>query len=439
MEFFDDNALLGNDTAVKLYGTVKDLAIIDFHCHLDEAQIARDDGFENIGKLWLSHDHYKWRAMRLCGVDEIYITGNASWYEKFINYAAVMPKLIGNPLYYWTHFELKQLFGINIPLNAENADRIWNEANAVLRPLTVRDILKRFKAEYIATTDDPASRLEYHGKYEDTVVAPTFRADRLFALDEESIKELGNPCTLEELKATLKERLEFFISKGCRIADCGFDEIPGYVCSDKEAEDIYIKRDKTRKQAFFAHILAYLCKLYREKDIVLQLHFGTYRNVNTKMFGICGRDSGFDIERGYIDTDSLAVYLDYLNTNDSLPVVVLYPLNAYCLESVCTLSGAFGNVYIGAAWWFNDTVEGIKRYLSVTSEYSALGIQPGMVTDSRSFSSYARFDFFRRILASFVAEKVDKGEYDMSSAEALMKDICYNNAKKLIIQRRNDG
>lgn len=395
MSFFDDKLLLSGDTASKIYDAVASLPIIDYHCHLNEQDIKEDKHFSDIGELWLAGDHYKWRAMRLCGVDESYITGNHSYEEKFYKYAEIMPKLIGNPLYYWTHMELVQIFGITEPLNKDTAEDIYVRANAVLKDLSVQKLLKKFKVEYIATTDDPLSDLNNHGDFDGVKVCPTFRPDKCF---KEGVD-----------KALLEQRLDYFISKGCKIADHGFDDF-----SDT--------RD-----------LEWLIEKCYEKGVVLQLHFGTFRNINSNAFATIGADSGYDVFRDFVATDKLAALLDKMNAKlGGLPKIVLYPLNDACLRAVCAISGAFSNVLVGAAWWFNDTVCGIRRQLETVSEYAVLGTNLGMLTDSRSFSSYVRFDFYRRILCSFIADKVDKGEYDFSSAISLAKDIAYNNVKEAL-------
>ena len=395
MGFFDENLLLSSPEAKRIYNQIKDLPIIDYHCHLSDKEIKEDKRFSDIGELWLLGDHYKWRAMRLCGVDEAYITGDKSYEEKFYKYAEIMPKLIGNPLYYWSHMELSRIFGISTPLNADTAREIYEKANEVLKDLSVSKLLEKFKVEYIATTDDPFSTLENHGDINGVKVRPTFRPDRCFA---EGVS-----------KEQLSERLDYFISKGCKIADHGFDDF-------QNVEN-----------------LKWLIEKCYEKNLVLQLHFGTFRNINSKAFASIGRDAGFDVFRDFVATDALAKVLDEMNSKlGSLPQIVLYPLNDACLRAVCAISGAFPNVRVGAAWWFNDTVEGIKRQLETVSEYAVLGTNLGMLTDSRSFSSYVRFDFYRRILSSFVADKVQKGEYDGNSAVALAKDIAYNNVKEVL-------
>lgn len=395
-EFFGEDYLLQGESAKKIYSAIKDLPIIDYHCHLDEKAIKADKTFSDIGELWLSGDHYKWRAMRLCGVSEDYITGNRSFIEKFNKFAEILPSLCGNPVYAWAHMELKQIFGINKPLNRGTADEIWNEANEKLKNLSVRKLLKKFNVEYIATTDDPYSALENHGDIDGVKVRPTFRADSRF--------NEGVP------KAELEKRLDYFVSKGCKIADYGFD----FVNENDE------------------NLLWLIENCYKRK-MILQLHFGTFRNVNSAMFETCGKDSGFDIMRGGIDVDALVKVFDKENVKlGGLPTIVVYPLNDYDLRAVATLTGAFPTVKVGAAWWFNDTLGGIKRQLETVAEYSVLGTQFGMLTDSRSFSSYVRFDYYRRILSSFIGEKVDGCEYDEVAAEKLAKNIAYYNIKEAL-------
>ena len=395
-EFFGEDYLLQGESAKKIYSAIKDLPIIDYHCHLDEKAIKADKTFSDIGELWLSGDHYKWRAMRLCGVSEDYITGYRSFIDKFNKFAEIMPSLCGNPVYAWAHMELKQIFGINKPLNQGTAEEVWNEANEKLKNLSVRKLLKKFNVEYIATTDDPYSSLENHGDIGGVKVRPTFRADARF--------NEGIP------KAELEKRLDYFVSKGCKIADYGFD----FVNENDE------------------NLLWLIENCYKRK-MILQLHFGTFRNVNSVMLKTCGKDSGFDIMRGGIDVDALVKVFDKENVKlGGLPTIIVYPLNDYDLRAVATLTGAFPTVKVGAAWWFNDTLGGIKRQLETVAEYSVLGTQFGMLTDSRSFSSYVRFDYYRRILSSFIGEKVDGGEYDEAAAEKLAKNIAYYNIKEAL-------
>ncbi len=439
--FFSDEVLLSTPEAVRLYRSVCDLPIIDYHCHLDQYAIQKNLCFETLGELWLSGDHYKWRAMRLCGVDEYYITGKASYTEKYYKYAEIFPKLCGSPLYYWTQMELKILFGISEPLCKENADAILSRANRILADMTVGDILKKFRVEYIATTDDATAPLDAHGDYEGTAVRPTFRPDKILAGDADELAKLaeqyGKPIkTLAALKEALADRVAYFRAHDCRIADHGMDFLPLPDCGEKKVAEIFSLRPELRNEEenrrLASHLLSYLAELYAKEDMVMQLHFATYRSVNSAMFSAVGRDAGFDIMRGAVDTDALVVFLDALYRRGALPKTVLYTLNPAAAPALATLSGAFPNVRIGAAWWFNDTVLGIKRQLETVAEYAVLGTNLGMLTDSRSFASYARFDFFRRILADLVGGYVARGEYDADAAETLMYGVCYGNIKEFL-------
>ena len=438
--FFGDGLLLSSPAAETLYREVADLPIIDYHCHLSEKEIRDGHKFANLGELWLGGDHYKWRAMRLCGVEEFYITGGADDYAKYLKYAEIFPQLCGNPLYYWTQLELKLLFGITEPLCAESAPRIWAAANEQLGRMTVNDLLRQFRVEYVATTDDPASPLEAHGVYGGTEVRPTFRPDRMLTCAPDALRELGEAAgvrveTLDDMKEALRRRLIFFRSKGCRIADHGMDFLPLPDCGEVKAAELFARREAlTPHEAaeLNAHLTAYLAGLYAGEGMVMQLHFGTFRNVNAAAFPHVGRDAGYDVMRSVVNTDALVEFFNTLEGRGALPKVILYSLNPGCVPALAALSGAFPNIRVGAAWWFNDTVQGIRRQLETVAEYAALGTSLGMLTDSRSFASYVRFDFFRRILADMVGGYVERGEYDPAQAAELMQGICYGNIRAFL-------
>lgn len=445
-EFFGDGLLLGSPAAERLYAAVRDLPIIDYHCHLNENEIRDDIGFESLGALWLGGDHYKWRAMRLCGVDEHFITGDATDYEKYRKYAEIFPRLCGNPLYYWTQMELKLLFGITRPLSPETADEIRAAANEQLKTMRVSDLLRRFRVEYVATTNDPTDKLDAHGVCGGTRVAPTFRPDRMLTCERAALEDLRRSAgmeqvqTLDEVKAALVNRLDWFCAHGCVISDHGMDVLPVADCGKGCAEAVFDRLTgkaqasvtPAEREQLTSHLLYFLAGEYRKRGMVMQLHFGTYRNVNSEMFGKIGRDAGFDIMRGRVDADRLAVFLDTLNTRGDLPKTVLYSLNPTAVPAIATLSGAFPNVRVGAAWWFNDTVDGIRQQLRTVMEYAALGTHLGMLTDSRSYASYPRFDFFRRILCDTVGAYVERGEYDAGAAETLVRGICYENVREFL-------
>lgn len=439
--FFGDNLLLYSDSAREIYARVKNLPIVDYHCHLDPRMIAENASFSNIGALWLAGDHYKWRAMRLYGIDEYYITGEADDREKFRKYAEVVPSLIGNPLYYWTHMELAQIFDIHLPLNPDTADEIFDRAGEKLRDMRVQDLLAHFGVTYIATTDDPVDDLRYHGVYGKTTVAPTFRPDKVFTLDATYLETLGRVAetdvsTLSGLLAALTKRLDYFVSKGCRITDHGFERFPSRYLGVGEAENAYLRRatlSAEEKEGLFGFLLTFLMHEYKKRDLMVQLHFGVTRNVNPETFRAIGVDSGFDVMSDPPSPNALIGFLSRI-PDEERPRILLYTLNDAGLASLATVSGAFRNVRMGAAWWFNDNVSGIRKNLLTVSEYALLGNSTGMLTDSRSFSSYARFDFFRRILADFIGRYVENGEYDAESAVRLAEKICYTNAKEMIDQ-----
>lgn len=435
-EFFKEDLFLGSRSSAEIYQEVKDLPIIDYHCHLDQNKIREDATFSDIGELWLSGDHYKWRAMRLCGVDERYITGKASFHDKFIKYAEIVPALAGNPLYYWTHLELRQVFGINEPLNGESAERIWTAANERLKNISVSTLLCQYKVEYVATTDDPCDDLSAHGKYGNTVVAPTFRPDKLLKFEDTYLQKLSKTvgydiATLADLLRAAEDRLQYFVSRGCKISDHGFLRFPEKYAQKSEAENLFAKRNtlsETERESLFGTVLVELAKLYKKYNIIMQLHFAVTRNVNETMYAKCGADAGFDVIADGSRIEDVIEFFRQLS-DEERPENILYTLNDANLPALACLTGAFRHVKMGAAWWFNDTVQGIRKNLSTIAEYSALGTNYGMLTDSRSFSSYARFDFFRRILSDYLGNLVENGEYDLAAAKQIAKNICYFNIK----------
>ena len=446
--FFHDNLLLESESAKRLYGAVKDLPIVDYHCHLNQKEIAQDKKFTDFGEIWLGGDHYKWRAMRLCGIEERFIMGKtpqdpanrkahkeppASWKERFLKYASIMPKLFGNPLYYFSHLELKQVFGINKPLSADTAEEIYADANEKLKGLSVSALLKKFKVEYIATTDDPIDDLADHNVYGKTMVAPSFRPDRILTFNTEELVRLGMAAEMSidsfaDLKTALARRLDYFVFKGCKIADHGFFDFPKSYADDQIAEELY---QKNETDGLRGNLMQWLMREYKKRGMTVQLHFSVLRNVNSTMFGVVGADSGFDVMSSECNYNSLLRFLNLLPDAER-PPIILYSLNPNAVASLANISGAFRNVHIGAAWWFNDTLEGIKKNLSAIAEYAVFGTNLGMLTDSRSFLSYSRFDFFRRILCNYIGQKVDNGEYGVKDAEKLAADICYHNIKNLL-------
>ena len=437
--FFYENLLLYSETGKALYQKVKELPIIDYHCHLDQNKIAADDTFSDIGELWLAGDHYKWRAMRMNGVDEHFITGTASFHDKFIKYAEIVPNLIGNALYYWTHLELKQIFGIDLPLNQDTAEQIYCMANEKLKDMSVQSMLRKFNVTFIATTDDPVDDLANHKTYDSITVAPTFRPDKLFAFEESYLEKLAQTAavsitSLDDLLHALSARLDYFVQKGCRMADHGLDAFPSSYADKAMAEQLFAKRvslSEEEKESLKGYLLVWLSKEYAKRNITVQLHIAVTRNVNPVTFALCGPDSGFDVISETPSVHNVLAFFQQIK-DEERPNTILYTLNDANLSSIACICGAFRNVRMGAAWWFNDTVEGIRRNLKIIAEYASLGNNLGMLTDSRSFSSYCRFDFFRRILCDYVGNLVEKGEYDSHSATQLVENICYYNAKRMV-------
>lgn len=440
-EFYDENIFLDNETAKLLYQEIKDLPIIDYHCHLDSKMIYEDKKIMDIGELWLSNDHYKWRAMRMNNIEENFITGNASYHEKFLSYAKIMPNLVNNPLYHWAHLELKNIYDIHLPLNEENAETIYQQAQLKGMNLTVRQLLKKFAVEVICTTDDPLDDLLYHQNYDGLRLTPTFRTDKILSLDEEYLTKLSHLTNIDinsaaSLINAIENRLTYFVKKGCFMSDQSFESFPKKYCSLSEAEILFQKRNcwsLEEKDCFFGFLLEELGKLYRKNNITMQIHFAVKRNVNSALFKQLGPDTGLDIMSNEVDIQDVINYLNRFSEDDR-PQIILYSLNDNSYASLACLSGAFKNVYLGAAWWFNDTKNTILKNLTILSEYACLGTHLGMLTDSRSFSSYIRFDYFRRILASYFSSLIEKGEYNLSDAIKVCKNISYFNASKLINQ-----
>ena len=435
MGFFDDFVMLRSDQSKRLYAACRELPIIDYHSHLDPRAFAENDRIPDVGELWLAHDHYKWRAMRMCGVDEHFITGNASFEEKFTEYARIMPALAGNPLYYFTHFELNQLFGVTEALNERTAASIYAECNLKLKDVRVADLLAKYRVALAATTDDPADDLRFHGVHAKTALVPTFRPDRYYCPTDGDLERLSEAAgiaitSLDDMLEALSIRLDFFVSKGCFMSDHGFEKFPEEYVSEKTASELFLRRESLtdgEKNALFGYILCALMREYKKRNITVQLHFAVRRNVNREMYESCGADSGFDVIG---DAPSPACVERFLSRFDDgeRPDIILYTLNDVSLRSLAVLCGAFRGVRVGAAWWFNDTKLGIRRTLETVSEYAALGTSLGMLTDSRSFAGYSRFDFFRRVLCDYVGRLVRRGEYEAGGAKKLVYDVCFRNA-----------
>lgn len=453
----DENFLLSNDTAVTLYHQyAKEMPIYDYHCHISPKEIAENKKYRNITEIWLGGDHYKWRAMRSNGVPEKYITGDASDKEKFMKWAETMPYCIGNPLYHWTHLELKRYFGIDKLLSPETAEEIWEKCNAVLENLTVRDIIKKSNVKLLCTTDDPTDTLEYHkaiaeDKTFDVKVLPAFRPDKSFNIEKEGFKEwiakLGQVVgfeikTFDDLTKALKARLEYFHEVGCRISDHALDPVVFEPGTADEATVILQKGLKgevlTEKEIkkYKTQVMLFLGREYARLGWTMQLHIGTIRNNNSRMMRLLGPDTGFDAIADYTYGESLAKFLDALDSTDQLPKTILYTLNPRDNEMLGTIIGCFqggipGKMQFGSGWWFNDQKDGMIRQMVALANLGLLSRFVGMLTDSRSFLSYTRHEYFRRILCNLLGEWVENGEApnDMKLLGEMVQNICYNNAK----------
>ncbi len=447
----NENMLLTNEAARHLYfDFASKMPIIDYHCHISPAEIAEDKRFDNIAQAWLGGDHYKWRQMRVCGVDERYITGDASDKEKFLAFAEIMPRLIGNPIYTWCALELKRFFGIDEPLSPETAEDIWTKTGEILKTLSVRQMITMSGVKAICTTDDPTDSLEYHRIIRssgfETKVLPAFRPDKAIAIDKagftDYIKKLGNISSFADLVSTLTARLDFFIENGCVAADCGMDYVPFAEYTEDECDailrDALNGKAVTKEQGdkYKTALLIALFSAFSERGIVCEIHCGVTRNINSRMFASIGADTGFDV----IGESSIVGIIPLLNKLDSmgkLPKTIIYSLDPRDNERLLSICGAFtgkgtmAKVQQGSAWWFSDTRRGMENQIKAYSEFSALGTFVGMLTDSRSFLSYTRHEYFRRVLCNYIGTLIENGEYveDTHTGE-MIADICYNNAEK---------
>ena len=458
--FLDDNFLLLTDTAKTLYNKyAKDAPIIDYHCHVSPKEIWEDKRFENITQLWLGGDHYKWRLMRSGGVDEYYITGDAPDREKFLQFAKVLPLAIGNPMYHWCHLELRNYFGYDGVLNEQTANEIFDICTEKLKEenMSVRGIIAQSGVEFIGTTDDPIDTLEYHGliakdKSFRTVVAPSFRPDKALNIDKDGWREyiarLSEVCgykinTFDLLKRALADRIEYFVAHGCKAADHGLDFMV-YAEADADALEAIFNKGINGKpvsadesEAFKTELLAFCAEEYSRHSIVMQLHYNCLRNPNSEMFKKLGADSGFDCIAPADSARKLAALFDRLCREEKLPRTIIYSLDPTDNAAIDTLIGAFQGgdvpcrIQHGSAWWFNDNKQGMRDQLISLANLSLLGNFVGMLTDSRSFLSYTRHEYFRRILCGLIGEWVENGEYpdDASVLAELVEGICFKNAK----------
>lgn len=454
-----DNFLLSNETAVKLYHNyAKDMPIIDYHCHLDPKAIAENKRFESMADIWLGGDHYKWRIMRTMGVDESYITGNKSPEEKFEKWAEVLPYSIGNPLLQWSDLELVRYFGVTESLTKENWKKIYDQCNKVIATpeFSVQSLITKSNVSWICTTDDPIDSLEYHesiAKQKDfkTTVTPTFRPDNALRINDSGfvtyIHTLASVAgvtinTFADLEKALEQRIDYFHAHGGCISDHAFATIPYAEATKDEVNYIFQKRlageqvSSHEEDKYVTTLFHGLAKKYASLDWTMQIHIGAVRNVNTSMFQKLGPDTGFDSIGNSIYLDNLAKTFSTLNDKGELPKTILYDLNATNNDLLVTLAGCFqgggirSKIQVGTAWWFNDQKNGILNQLISLSNMGVLGGFVGMLTDSRSFLSYTRHEYFRRILCDLLGKWSQAGEItdDEEFLGNIVQDICYNNA-----------
>ena len=458
-DFMDKDFLLNTEVAKSLYHNhASKMPVFDYHCHLVPMEIATDHEFKNVTEMWLYHDHYKWRAMRSYGIEEKYITGDASDYEKFYEFAKMMPYLIGNPIYHWTHLELKRFFGVEEILSKKTADIIWDKCNKSIKEekLTAKKLIQISNVTYIGTTDDPIDDLKYHKQIKDDEnfkceVNPSFRPEKAMKIQNVGFKEyidiLSRVSNIEiknfnDLEKALESRLDYFYENGCMITDHSLERVNYVEYKYEEVNDIFVNvlkgGDITSEEAckYSTAILISLGKMYSARKMVMQLHIGALRNNNTRMFNKVGADSGFDsIDDGEI-AYSLSRILDELDKDDNLPKTILYCLNPKDNEVIGTMIGNFqggnigGKIQFGSGWWFNDQKDGMERHMTALSQLGIISKFVGMVTDSRSFLSYARHEYFRRILCNYIGNLVESGQYsyDEEILGEIIERICYRNS-----------
>ena len=456
--FLDDDFLLTTPTARRLYQVARSMPILDYHCHLDPKEIAQDRRFENITQVWLGGDHYKWRLMRANGVDEAYITGDAPDREKFQKWAETLELAIGNPLYHWSHLELRRYFGYEGVLNGDTAQEVWELCNQKLQEpgMSARNLIANSGVTLVCTTDDPADSLEWHQQLAQdssfpVKVLPAWRPDAAMGLERpeylDYLQRLGQAAGVEirtyaDLKEVLLSRMAFFDKMGCRASDHALTAAVCQPASEEELERVFQKRlegeplTQEELAAFQTGFLRFVAGEYKRLGWVMQLHYGCRRNNNTRMFHKLGRDTGYDAVLQGTPSLEVAAFLDLLASQDALPRMVLYSLNPNDDEGLNSVIGCFqdgtplGRIQQGSAWWFNDHKAGMVKQLTAFANGGLLGNFIGMLTDSRSFLSYPRHEYFRRILCELLGAWVENGEYpaDWKALEKMVRGVCYNNA-----------
>ncbi len=460
--FMDKDFLLSTPTARTLYHDyAAAMPIVDYHCHVSPKEIYEDRHFENITQVWLGGDHYKWRVMRSNGVDEAYITGDKSDREKFQKFAEALPRAIGNPMYHWCHLELKKYFGYEGVLNGETAEEVWNLAKEKLaRPdMGVRGLIAQSNVAFIGTTDDPVDSLEWHQKLKDdpafqTTVAPSFRPDKAVNIEKEGWREyiakLGEVCgfaitDIASLKKALGARIEHFAAAGCRASDHGLDYVVYRPAEEAAVNAVFRKvmdggsASVEEAESFKTELVLFCAREYAKRGWVMQLHYNCLRNPNKRMFRTLGPDTGYDVINTVNCGEAVAGLLNALEETGELPRTILYSLNPADNQLLDTIIGAFqgaevpGKIQHGSAWWFNDNKTGMRDQMTSLANLSLLGNFVGMLTDSRSFLSYTRHEYFRRVLCDLIGGWVENGEYpadDLPALGELVRDISYKNAAR---------
>ena len=459
--FMDADFLLETDTAKALFHNFAEKTpVLDYHCHINPKEIAEDRKFENITQVWLGGDHYKWRFMRSCGVDEKYITGDASDKEKFFKWAECVGKAIGNPLFHWSHLELQRYFGYYGVLCAKTAEEVWNLCNAKLQEdsMSVRNLIRQSNVTLICTTDDPIDSLEWHQKIAaddsfEVKVLPAWRPDKAMNIEKPEyldylakLAEVSGTTinSFADLKAALVNRLEYFNAQGCNVSDHALEYVMYAPASDEEIEAIFAKRmagnavTRDEELQFKTAFMLFVGREYNRLDWAMQLHYGCKRDNNELRYKQLGPDTGYDCINNYAPSAQMADFLNALIKTDELPRTVIYSLNPNDNAAIGTILGCFqdstavAKIQQGSAWWFNDHKTGMQDQMISLANLGNLSGFVGMLTDSRSFLSYTRHEYFRRILCNLVGNWVENGEYpaDMELLEEIIKDISYNNAKR---------
>lgn len=457
--FLDQDFLLSTETAKKLYHEVAEqMPIIDYHCHINPQEIAEDRKFDNISHVWLGGDHYKWRVMRAAGTTEDKVTGDADDREKFRAFAATMPQLIGNPLYHWSHLELQRGFGITEPLTPDNADEIYDKCNEILKGYSARSLMEKFNVKAICTTDDPVDDLHWHeliaaDESFSIKVLPAFRPDKAVNIEKPGfdayIRKLsgvvGRELTsAEDVAAALCERIAYFSAKGCLCADHGLDYCMYAAPDSAAANEAFAlamagkKPDQALADAYKTLVTIACAKKYTELNWVMQIHFGCLRDNNKPQFAKLGPDTGYDAVNSQSGVENVAPLLNAFAENDGLPKIILYSLNPVDNTAIATIMACFqgggvaGKMQQGSAWWFNDNRPGMRQQLIDLASNGVLGRFVGMLTDSRSFLSYTRHEYFRRVLCELIGEWVESGQYpaDETQLRKLVEDLCYHNTNE---------